>query len=92
MGTLLEAIYSGCVPITTRASGIDDRVLEHCVVVQPLDVEQQLEAIHRVLAWTEEEYRQRSRGRIQAAQRYQSWQLFERGVNSAIQELGQHVA
>src|SRR6185503_17671996 len=41
MGTLLEAIFSGCIQITTRNSGIDDRVLEHCIVVEPRNIRQQ---------------------------------------------------
>jgi glycosyltransferase involved in cell wall biosynthesis len=84
MGTLLEAIFSGCIPITTRASGIDDRVLEQCVVVEPRDIQGQVEAIHRVLAWTEDEYRKRSRELIQTAERYQNWTQFEQRVTSAI--------
>lgn len=28
MGTLLDAIFSGCIPITTAISGVDERVLE----------------------------------------------------------------
>jgi glycosyltransferase involved in cell wall biosynthesis len=92
MGTLLEAIYSGCVPITTKASGVDDRVLEHCIVVEPLNIDQQTEAIQKVLAWSEDEYRERSRCLIEAVQRYHNWRDFEHGVASAIRELRVHVA
>src|ERR1700761_3219263 len=52
MGSLLEAMHCGCVPITTRASGIDDRVLEHCVVVEPLDIAQQKAAILDAMSWS----------------------------------------
>jgi glycosyltransferase involved in cell wall biosynthesis len=86
MGTLLEAIYAGCIPITTRASGIDDRVLEQCLVIEPREIQQQVDAIHRVLAWKEDEYRERSRKLIQTAERYQNWVGFEQGVESAIVE------
>jgi glycosyltransferase involved in cell wall biosynthesis len=27
MGTMLEAIFAGCIPITTAASGVDDELL-----------------------------------------------------------------
>jgi glycosyltransferase involved in cell wall biosynthesis len=84
MGTLLEAIYSGCIPITTRASGIDDRVLEQCIVIEPRNIQQQVDAIHRVLAWTEDEYRERSQRLIQTAEQYQNWSEFEQRVTSAI--------
>jgi glycosyltransferase involved in cell wall biosynthesis len=92
MGTLLEAIYSGCIPITTRASGIDDRVLEQCIVVEPRDIQGQVDAIHRVLGWTEDEYCERSRELIETAERCQNWMGFEQGVAAAIRELGMHVA
>jgi glycosyltransferase involved in cell wall biosynthesis len=91
MGTLLEAIYSGCIPITTRASGIDDRVLEQCVVIEPRNIQQQVDAIHRMQAWTDEEYRERSSKLIQTAERHQNWTAFEQAVKSAISIVGQIV-
>ena len=87
MGTLLEAIYSGCVPITTRASGLDDRVLEHCVIVEPLDIEGQRDAIRRVLAWSDGEYQERQAAVLQAARKHQSWESFESGLDGALTDL-----
>src|SRR5260370_26065286 len=84
MGTLPEPIYSSSLPLTTRASGIDDRVLEQCVVIEPRDIQQQVEAIYRVLAWKDDEYRERSRNLIQTPERYQNWTGFEQGVTAAI--------
>ena len=87
MGTVLEAIYAGCVPITTRESGVADGVLEHCVVVEPLDIAGQREAIERVLSWSEEEYTHRAALLISAATRLQSWDLFEERVHAGIGSL-----
>jgi len=55
MGTLLEAIFCGCIPITTRMSGIDERVLSHCLIVEPLDIDQQQKVIEDAASWTHEQ-------------------------------------
>lgn len=90
MGTLIEAIYSGCVPITTRAAGLDERVLEHCVLVEPLDIEGQRQAIRSVLAWSEAEYRERQSALLQAARRHQSWESFHAALDAALANLNEH--
>jgi glycosyltransferase involved in cell wall biosynthesis len=88
MGTLLEAIFCGCVPITTRQSGIDERVLEHCIVVEPLQIDQQRAAIRDVLAWSAPEFAARQARVMEAAQACQTWDVFARGVANGLAELG----
>jgi glycosyltransferase involved in cell wall biosynthesis len=87
MGTLLELIYAGCVPITTRASGVDERVLKHCLLVEPLNIKQQTEAIREALSWSETEYLERRDKLLQAARKYQTWEAFNNGIISAIREI-----
>lgn len=87
MGSLLEAMYCGCVPITTRASGIDDRVLQHSIVIEPLDIEQQRAAILDALGWPEELYGARRRAIAAAVRECHNWDVFARGVKSALAEL-----
>jgi glycosyltransferase involved in cell wall biosynthesis len=84
MGSLLELIHSGCVPITTAASGVDDRVLDRCVVVDPLDIEGQRAAIHGVLGWSGPEYRERRAALVAAVELTQTWASFDAGVMSAL--------
>lgn len=76
MGTALEAIFSGCVPITTRASGLDDAVLEHCIVVEPGDVDAHRDAIATMLAWSDETWRARRDALLAVAHERQSWDVF----------------
>lgn len=92
MGSLLEAIYCGCVPITTRESGIDERVLEHCILVEPLQIEQQREAVLQAMRWTGPEYAARQERLRQAASTYQTWDAFHHGVTAALGELGFSIA
>ena len=87
MGCLLEAMHCGCVPITTRASGIDDRVLEHCVVIEPLHADAQRSAILEALSWPQEIYRARQAAMTTALQRFHTWDVFSSGVKSALAEL-----
>jgi glycosyltransferase involved in cell wall biosynthesis len=84
MGTLLEAIAAGCVPITTRASGVDDRVLEHCVLVEPGEPEQHRHEIARVLAWTETEYRERQVALSESMARHHTWTGFDERVRKVV--------
>lgn len=87
MGTLLEAIHAGCVPITTAASGLDDAVLAHCVVVEPLDHDGQRAAIRAALAWSDQEYEARRTAIVEAARRHQTWERFEAGVRAGLAEV-----
>jgi glycosyltransferase involved in cell wall biosynthesis len=84
MGTVLEAIAAGCVPITTRASGVDDRVLEHCVVVKPGEPAQHREEIARMLDWTEAEYRDRQAALRDSMARYHTWSSFDERVRKVV--------
>jgi glycosyltransferase involved in cell wall biosynthesis len=90
MGTLLELIHSGCVPITTAASGVDDEVLSQCVVVEPLDVDGQRAAIHDALSWSPQEYAQRRDKLLEATIRHQTWESFDARVHDAL--IGQRAA
>jgi hypothetical protein len=87
MGTLLEVIFSGCIPITTRASGIDDHLLEHCLVVDPLNVAQQRSAIHEALSWSDQEFAIRRERLREGAHRYHNWAAFEDRVGAEIKTL-----
>ena len=84
MGTLLEVIAAGCVPITTRASGVDDRVLEHCIVVEPGEPEQHRNKIAEVLAWTETEYRDRQAALSGSMARLHTWPGFDERVRKVV--------
>ncbi|MGA7834426.1 MAG: glycosyltransferase [Acidimicrobiales bacterium] len=84
MGTVLEAIAAGCVPITTRASGVDDRVLEHCVIVEPEAPEQHRDEIATVLAWSETEYRDRQEALRESMARLHTWSGFDERVRKVV--------
>jgi glycosyltransferase involved in cell wall biosynthesis len=87
MGTLLEAIFAGCVPITTAASGIDDDVLRHGLLVEPMDPDQHRAAIDTALAWTPGAYAARRAALLAAARRRHNWACFERQVGDALTAL-----
>lgn len=84
MGTVLEVIAAGCVPITTRASGVDDRVLEHCVVVEPGQPEQHRHKIAEVLAWTESEFRDRQVALAECMASLHTWRGFDERVRKVV--------
>jgi glycosyltransferase involved in cell wall biosynthesis len=84
VGTVLEAIAAGCIPITTRASGIDDRVLAHCVLVEPGAPEQHRHAIADALSWTDDEVRERQQLLRTAMARHHSWKAFDEQVREAM--------
>lgn len=86
MGTLLEAVFCGCIPITTRNSGIDDRLLEHCIVVEPRDVAGQRAAILDALSWSDQTYAERRRRMLGAARDLHAWPRFRDTVSAALQE------
>jgi hypothetical protein len=87
MGTLLEVIYSRCLPITTRASGINDQVLEHCLLVEPLNIIQQMTTIEYALSWSDREYEAKIAALFQTARKYQTLQRFKEGVSLGINHL-----
>ncbi|HEY1763207.1 MAG TPA: glycosyltransferase family 4 protein [Acidimicrobiales bacterium] len=84
MGTVLEAIDAGCVPITTRASGVDDRVLEHCIVVEPGQPEQHRSEIAKMLNWTEAEFRERQAALSECMERLHTWTGFDERVKKVV--------
>lgn len=84
MGTVLEAIAAGCVPITTRASGVDDRVLEHCVIVEPSQPEQHRDAITALLDWSDSEYRERQAALLDSMERFHTWSGFDERVRKVV--------
>jgi glycosyltransferase involved in cell wall biosynthesis len=84
MGTVLDAIAAGCVPITTRASGIDDRLLERSIVVEPGQPEQHREEIAKALAWSETEYRDRQTELRTCLERYHTWSVFDERVRNVV--------
>jgi glycosyltransferase involved in cell wall biosynthesis len=84
MGTLLEAVFAGCVPITTAACGIDDEVLRHCLVIEPMRPDQHRAAIETALSWTSETYTTRRATLLAAARTRHNWTCFDEQVGSAI--------
>lgn len=84
MGTLLEALAAGCVPITTRASGIDEHVLEHCIVVEPGQPAQHRAAIEEMLAWTEAEFRDRQAALRESMAQHHTWSDFDERVRKVV--------
>jgi glycosyltransferase involved in cell wall biosynthesis len=84
MGTVLEVIAAGCVPITTRASGVDDRVLEHCVVVDPGQPQQHRDAIEMVLAWDDMEFSERQSALRDSMARQHTWTSFDDRVRKVV--------
>lgn len=84
MGTVLEAIAAGCVPITTRACGVDDRVLEYCVVVEPGQPEQHREEIATMLAWADAEFSDRQAVLRETMARVHTWSGFDERVRRVV--------
>jgi glycosyltransferase involved in cell wall biosynthesis len=90
MGTMLEAVHAGCVPVTTRASGLDDEVLEHAVLVEPRDPVGQRAAIDDVLSWSDAEYRQRQTAVAAATTRRHNWHVFTQQASDALRTALSH--
>jgi glycosyltransferase involved in cell wall biosynthesis len=87
MGTLLEAVFAGCIPITTAASGIDDEVLQHCLVIEPMRPDQHRAAIETALDWTCDTYAARRADLLAAAHRRHNWACFDQQVGNAINDV-----
>lgn len=87
MGTLLEVVSQGCIPVTTAISGVDEQVLEHCLVVRPRDIVGQQTAIAEALSWSEPEYAKRRGALLDAVHRTQTWSGFRAGVAAALEEV-----
>ncbi len=84
MGTVLEAIAAGCVPITTRASGVDDRVLEHCVIIEPGEPAQHRHEIERVLLWSDAEFYDRQAALTERLANLHTWTGFDERVRKVV--------
>jgi hypothetical protein len=87
MGTMLEVIFAGCVPITTRASGVDDEVLEECLVVEAMQPDEHRSVIEDVVTWSFEEWRARSDELQRTARRRHNWTSFDDTVGGALARL-----
>ena len=87
VGTLVEAIHLGCVPITTLASGLPEEVLAHCIIVESGDIDGQRRAIRDAAAWSDDMFAA-TRGRLrQVADRLHDWARFEDRVGSLVDRL-----
>lgn len=84
MGTVLEAIFSGCIPITTLMSGVDERVLKHCLIVEPRNIAQHVSVIREVSQWSDTRWYQQRQALLKAAHQYQSESVFCDGVRRVI--------
>jgi glycosyltransferase involved in cell wall biosynthesis len=87
MGTMLEVLFAGCVPITTRASGVDDEVLDQCLVVEPMQPDEHRSLIEGVVTWDFEEWRARSEELQRTARRRHSWASFDDNVGGTLARL-----
>jgi glycosyltransferase involved in cell wall biosynthesis len=87
VGTLLEAVQQGCVPITTAASGLDDELLERCIVIDARDVEGQRRAIRQALAWDDDAFLRRRADLVEVLGRRHTWAGFEAAVGALLDEV-----
>jgi glycosyltransferase involved in cell wall biosynthesis len=94
MGTMLEVLFAGCVPITTRACGVDDEVLDQCQIVDAMQPDKHRSVINDVINWSFEEWAARSDELQRTARRRHSWTSFDHDVRGALarllQEEGSH--
>ena len=84
---LFEAIFAGCVPITTRACGVDDEVLDQCLIVEPMQPAEHRSVIKEVVTWSFPEWRSRSDALQRTAHRRHNWASFDDTVGSALARL-----
>lgn len=87
VGTLLEAVQQGCVPITTPASGLDEELLDRCVLVEPRDVDGQRRATREALAWDDDTFLRRRAELLAVLARRHTWSGFEDRVSSLVDEV-----
>jgi hypothetical protein len=87
MGTMLEVLFAGCVPITTRASGVDDEVLDQCLIVDAMRPDQHRSLIEDVVHWSFDEWAARSVELQRTARRRHSWASFDYDVGEALADL-----
>jgi glycosyltransferase involved in cell wall biosynthesis len=87
MGTMLEVLFAGCIPITTRASGVDDEVLDQCLIVDAGRPDEHRAMIHDVVEWRFHQWAGRSEELQRTARRRHSWTSFDREVGAALADL-----
>lgn len=87
VGSVMEAMFSGLLALTTLESGLDERVLEHAFITQPADVEAQKRFVGQMLGMTNNEYLSRQRAMLSALQQYQTWESFEKAAHSLIKSI-----
>jgi glycosyltransferase involved in cell wall biosynthesis len=87
MGTMLEVLFAGCIPITTRACGIDDEVLDQCLMVEAMQPDEHRSVIEDVATWSFEEWQARSDTIQRTARRRQSWTSFDDNVGGSFARL-----
>jgi glycosyltransferase involved in cell wall biosynthesis len=87
MGTMLEVLFAGCIPITTRACGVDDEVLDQCLIVEARQPDEHRAVIQDVVNWRYHEWAARSEELQRTARRRHSWTSFDRNVGAALGDL-----
>ena len=87
MGTVLDVVFAGCVPVTTRACGVDDEVLAQCLIVDPLRPDEHRLVIEDLVSWSHDTWRARSDDLQRVARRRHSWALFDNTVGGALDAL-----
>lgn len=80
VGTLLEAVRLGCVPITTIESGLSEEVLERSIMVVARDIEGQRRAIRDAVSWSDDTFVAARDAVQEAAGRLHTWPGFDRAV------------
>ena len=85
MGTLLEAIFCGCIPITTRMSGVDERVLQHCIIIEPGNIDQQVSVLTDAAQWSFEKCQVTLDKIMQAANQFQTEEYFSQTLRKFIE-------
>jgi hypothetical protein len=87
MGTVLDVIFAGCVPVTTRACGVDDEVLAQCLIVDPRRPDEHRRVIEDLVNWSDEKWHLRSDDLQRVARRRHSWASFDDTVGGALAAL-----
>jgi hypothetical protein len=82
VGSVMEAMFSGLLMLTTLESGLDERVLEHTFITRPTDTETQNRYIDQMFGMGETEYTGRQEAMLRALHQYQTWETFDKAVCS----------
>lgn len=87
MGTLLETIFCGCIPITTLMSGIDERLLSHCLLIEPFNIAQQKQTVEETARWSDDFWLEKISTLIKLAEQYQSEKHFRNNIELFLKSL-----